>query len=90
MSEPLNLRVDPTPNPHALKFTLNRLVSAQGKTYRGDPAAADAPWAQALLAIPGVVGVYGVNQFISINKAPEASWEAIVPQARAGLQRVFQ
>ena len=78
-----------TPNPDALKLTLNRPVAAQGKTYRGDPAAAEAPWAKALLAIPGVLGVYGVNNFISINKRPEADWQEIVAQAEPALKAIY-
>lgn len=90
MPESLEIAVSGTPNPHAVKFTLNRTVSAQGKTYRGDPAAAaDAPWAKALLSIPGIVGVYGVNNFISMNKQPEVEWDAILPQAEEALRRVF-
>ena len=89
MSEPLQIQVDGTPNPHAVKFTLNRVVTEQGKTYRGDPAAVDAAWAKALLSIPGIVGVYGVNTFISVSKTSEMSWDAIVPKAEAALKQVF-
>ena len=88
MAEPLQVAVSPTPNPNALKFTLNRVVSDRGLTYR-DAAAAETPWAKALLAIPGIVGVFGINTFISVNKRPEASWDAIVPQAEAALRQVF-
>lgn len=90
MPEPVEVFADDTPNPNAIKLTLNRQVSAQGKTYRGDPAAADAPWARALLAIPGILGVYGVGNFISMSKAPEASWDDIVPAAEAALKEVFK
>lgn len=89
MAEPLQVSVSPTPNPNAIKLTLNRVVSAQGRTYRAG-ASADAAWAQALLAVAGVAAVYGVNNFISINKQPEASWDTIVPQAQAALQQAFQ
>ena len=89
MAEPLQISVSPTPNPNAIKLTLNRVVAMEGRTYRAG-AAADAAWAQALLSIAGIVAVYGVNNFISINKQPDASWDAIVPQAEAALQRAFQ
>ena len=89
MAEPLQIDVSPTPNPNALKLTLNRVVSEQGRTFRAS-APTDAAWAQALLSVAGIVAVYGVNNFISINKQPEASWDVIVPQAEAALQRVFQ
>ncbi len=89
MPGPVEVFMDETPNPDAIKLTLNRLVSAQGATYRGDPAAAAAPWAKALLSIPGVLGVYGVNAFISVSKAPEANWDDILPAAEAALKTVF-
>ena len=81
-----------TPNPNAAKFTLNRTVSAQGKTYRlqaGDTLGDETAWAKQLLGIPGVVQVFAVNNFISVNKAPEASWEGIVPQVERVLQQAF-
>ena len=89
MAEPLSIVASGTPNPNALKFSLNRVVAEQGKTYRAG-APADAAWAQALLAIPGVIGVYGVQNFISVNKQPDADWAVIVPLAEASLRRAFE
>jgi len=85
----LTIEVSGTPNPHAVKLTLNCLITTRGETYR-EMSTTTAPWAKALLEIPGVVAVYGINNFISINKQPEAAWEAIVPSAQAALKRVFQ
>ena len=90
MSEPVEISISPTPNPHAMKFTLNRAVAVKGETYRGDPAAVPAPWAKALLSIPGIVGVYGVNNFISANKTPESDWNVILPQIDSALRQAFQ
>lgn len=89
MAEPLKILVGETPNPNAVKLTLNRTVASSGETYRGDPAAVSAPWAKALLGIPGVVGVFGINNFISVNKQPDADWEAIIPNAETALRQVF-
>ena len=89
MSEPLHISVGATPNPNAAKLTLNRTVAVTGQTYRGDPSAVEAPWAKALLGIPGIVGVFGINNFISVNKTPESSWETILPQAQDALRRVW-
>ena len=88
MPDPVIMRVDGTPNPHAIKLTLNRVVSEQGKTFR-DPATADLPWAKALLEIEGIVGIYGINNFISVNKQPDVAWDALVPQIESALQRAF-
>jgi Scaffold protein Nfu/NifU N terminal len=67
---------------------LNRQVAAQGKTYR-DASTADTAWAQQLLAIPGIVQLFAVNDFISVSKAPEADWSGLVPQIEAVLRQTF-
>ena len=87
-SQPLEISVQDTPNPNAAKFTLNRVVAAQGKTYR-DPSAADVEWAKQLLMIPGVVQVFAINSFISVNKRPEADWNVIGPQVERVLRETF-
>ena len=88
MTEPLDIAVQGTPNPNAAKFTLNRVVAAQGTTYR-DASAAQAEWAKQLLSIPGVTQVFAINNFISVNKTNEADWNAIGPQVEQVLQRAF-
>lgn len=99
MAEPIEITAQGTPNPNAVKFTLNRVVAAQGKTYRlsaapgtaqaGDPAAADVAWAQQLLMIPGVTQVFAINNFVSINKRPEANWDVIGPDVERVLREAF-
>ena len=88
MGEPLEVMMEGTPNPNAVKFTLNRTISSQGKTYR-DAAQADTPWAKQLLGIAGVVQVFAVNNFISITKSPDATWDAIAPRAEEVLKGVL-
>jgi len=104
MTEPLEIITQGTPNPNAAKFTLNRTIATQGKTYRlpaapstaqsgaaqaGDAASADASWAKELLQIPGVTQVFAVNNFVSVNKQPEADWNVISPQVEQVLRRAF-
>jgi len=86
MGEPLEIAVQATPNPNAVKFTLNRTVASHGTTYR-DAASAEAAWAKQLLGIHGVIQVFAINNFVSVNKTPEADWDAIVPQAARILQQ---
>ena len=67
---------------------MNRVVATQGKTYR-EIASAEVEWVKELLGIPGVTQVFALNSFISINKAPEADWDRIAPQAEQILRRTF-
>lgn len=88
MAEPLELDAQATPNPNALKFTLNRVVAAQGATYR-EASSAAVDWARELLGIPGVVQIFALNQFIAVTKRPEADWNHIGPQVEQVLRRTF-
>ncbi len=87
MAEPLTISGQGTPNPNAVKFTLNRVVAAQGTSYRD--AATATGWANELLSIPGVVQVFALNTFVSVTKAPDADWNTLGPQVEAVLRRAF-
>ncbi|MDP3722335.1 MAG: NifU N-terminal domain-containing protein [Candidatus Omnitrophota bacterium] len=89
MADPLEIRVQETPNPNALKFTLNRVVAERGTTYR-DAKAAEAEWARQLLGIPGITQVFAMNDFVSVTKTPDADWGVIGPQAEQILRRTVQ
>ncbi len=88
MTAPLEVVVQGTPNPNASKFTLNRVVAAQGRSYR-DAASADADWVKAVFALPGITQVFVLNNFISVNKAPDADWSVIGPQVERILRQAF-
>jgi len=88
MKPVLDIVVQGTPNPNAAKFTLNRVVATQGKTYR-DAASADAAWVQELLGISGVTQVFALNNFVSVNKTPDTDWNVIGPQVDAVLRKAF-
>lgn len=89
MPEPLEISVQGTPNPNAAKFTLNRVVAAQGATYR-DAASAEAGWAKQLLGLAGVVQIFAINNFVSVTKQPEADWSVLGPQIEQVLRQAFQ
>jgi hypothetical protein len=71
-------RVTPstTPNPNAMKFTLDVTLPARIDTTRGEGA--DGPFARAMLAVDGVASVFGVNDFVTITREPDADWDPIV------------
>lgn len=59
----------PTPNPNAMKFSLDVSVPSDLDT---------SPFGRALLSIPGVVGVFGAADFVTVTRAPDADWDPIV------------
>jgi hypothetical protein len=71
----------PTPNPDALKFTLDVALGAMINV--ADASAADTPFAQAVFAAPGVSNLFGVNDFVTVTRQPGADWEPIIAAVQA-------
>lgn len=69
-----------TPNPNALKFQLERVRWSDQHSFRTVAAAAAEPLAAALFALPGVTNVFWTRDFVTVNKQPEATWDALQPQ----------
>ncbi|MBN1299975.1 MAG: NifU family protein [Melioribacteraceae bacterium] len=70
--------VDLTPNPQALKFILNeRLLNAETRNYTNKEEADKDPLAKGIFEIDGVVSVFYMDKFITIEKDPGTSWGQI-------------
>jgi hypothetical protein len=77
-----SITVDPqdTPNPNAIKFTLNIPVAETGSfSFTSEDSDIEHPIAAAVVALDGVVSVFGVNDFLTVSKAPDASWNELMP-----------
>jgi Scaffold protein Nfu/NifU N terminal len=64
-----------TPNPNATKFVLDTTLPEMFNVT--SPAEAATPFAVAVMALPGVISVFGVNDFVTVTKSPDASWADI-------------
>ena len=72
----------PSPNPNALKFTLDvRLPDTW--TIDSADAAAGNPFAEAVFAVDGVVSIFGVNDFVTITRRPGVDWDPIIAAVEA-------
>lgn len=70
--------VDLTPNPHALKFILNeKLLSHEKRQFSTRDNAKDDPFAKGIFEIEGVVSVFYMDKFVSIEKSQIATWGMI-------------
>lgn len=86
----ITIDVQPTPNVNALKFVLNRRVTdGRSQTFRTPQDASASPLAAGLLAIPGVVQVFFLNDFVTITRDPTAQWESIAAQVEQIIRRHF-
>lgn len=81
------IRVQQTPNPNAMKYVLPRRVvegSGSRSFYNAGQAAAD-PLAAAVFAVPGVASVFMADDFVTVTKQVEASWEDVTPAVMQAL-----
>lgn len=68
----------PTPNPNAMRFALDVSLPATVTASSPEQAGDDA-FVGALLAIDGVVSVFGTGTFVTVTRRPGADWEPIIP-----------
>lgn len=80
----IQLTVQQTPNPNSVKITASESIFAgPGSTSLKRGEKTDHPLAQALVEIEGVDNIFGMNDFVTVSKEPEADWEEIIPKVEA-------
>ena len=83
----ISIRKDMTPNPNAIKLTANtKLFDGRYIAKKGDNV--DNSLAEQLLAIEGVDNIFGYEDFVTVNKTSEASWEQLYPQIEAVFEKM--
>ena len=72
------LDVDLTPNPQALKFVLNeKLLNIETRSFQSKEEAESDPLAKQIFELEGVVSVFYMDKFVTIEKEPTTSWNKI-------------
>lgn len=70
--------VDLTPNPHALKFILNeKLLKSETRQFHKKEDAENDPLAKGVFELEGVVSVFYMDKFITIEKRADLDWGKI-------------
>ncbi len=77
--------VQPTPNPNAVKFVLDRVIGDRPMSFLDAASGKEHPIASKLFAIPGVTGLLMLGDFITVNKQPAARWAEITKQVEQAL-----
>ncbi|MBK7478195.1 MAG: NifU family protein [Haliscomenobacter sp.] len=76
---PVLLYTEQTPNPESLKFVTNRMLYKGTADFREEELAQTwSPLAAALFALPYVKGVYICNNFVTITKEFNYSWDDLM------------
>jgi hypothetical protein len=90
VADPVRVEVQPTPNVNALKFVVNRRVTeGRSQTFRSADEAGGHALATRLFAIPGVVQVFLLNDFVTVTRDPARPWEEIAEPAQAAIEEHF-
>ena len=76
------LDVSSTPNPDAMKFTLDRRFDEMF-TIASAEDAQDLPFAKAVFDAGGVASVFGTADFVTITRANGADWSEIEAAVRS-------
>ncbi|MBJ7457266.1 MAG: NifU N-terminal domain-containing protein [Thermoleophilia bacterium] len=86
----IDVRPEATPNPNAIKFTLDR-PSTEGKaqTFRAGSDPAESPLGARIFALDGVTNVFMTANFVSVTKEDDISWDDLAPLVVAELEDHF-
>lgn len=77
--------IQPTPNPNAAKFILDRSISDQPTSFFNAQSATNHPIASKLFAISGVSSLLLLGDFVTINKSPQSNWADITGKVEKAL-----
>ena len=80
--------VQPTPNPNAVKFVLDRVIADRPISFFDPASGKDHPIASRLFAIAGVTNLLILGDFVTVNKRPEARWAEIKSKVERTLASV--
>ena len=87
----LNIQIQPTPNPNALKFILDRDVKTEGKcSFKNPKDCADIPLAQSLFDLRGVDQVHFFQNVITVSKFTFEPWESLEPAITTAIENMIE
>lgn len=79
--------IQPTPNPNAAKFILDRPIVEQPMSFFNAGAAKGHPLAEKLFEIQGVSSLLLLGDFVTVNKTADAQWDQIAAKVKAVLAK---
>lgn len=86
----IEVDVQATPNPNAVKINASAtLFEGTGSMSVKSGESTDHPLASALVGIEGVDNIFGLRDFVTITKRPEADWDAILAEAEEAFKKIY-
>lgn len=86
--ETIEIRLEFTPNPNALKYVLDEhvLLPRGSASFTDQALAENSPLAKRLMAIPGVAACMIGKNFVSVTKTEDGDWEVLDLKTRDALK----
>ena len=76
---PKVVNIEPTPNPDALKFIVQRPILRSGtRSFRDFGAAVGDPLGSRIFALGPVTSVFYMDRFVTVNKETSAEWTGLI------------
>ncbi len=81
---------EPTPNPNAIKFTLDRPATASGaETFKAGTDPSASPLGARIFALGDVTNVFAIADFVSVTKSETADWSDLGPRVIEAIEGHF-
>ncbi|NNE71745.1 MAG: scaffolding protein, partial [Rhodothermales bacterium] len=79
-----SITTHPTPNPNSLKITRtgDPFISGGMESFGSAAEAAGHPIGEPLFAIPGVINVFILPDFVTVTKDPGVSWDGVLSEVK--------
>ena len=86
------IQIEPTPNPESLKFISENLISASGTVefQRSDLNKTNNSFVKEILSFKGVELVLFSDNFISVKKTKDMTWDELKPMVISHLNHYFE
>lgn len=87
----IEIAIQPTPNPNALKFILTKNVKTEGKTsFKNPKQAKDVPLAAALFDLRGVDQIHFFQNVITVSKFTFEPWETLESTVKTQIENLLE
>jgi len=79
--------IQPTPNPNAAKFVLDREISPHPLSFLSPDQGSDHALANQLFSVKGVKSLLFLADFVTVNKENSGKWAQIAQKVREILEK---
>ena len=88
---PKVINIEPTPNPDALKFIVQKPLLRHGtRSFKDFGAAVGDPLASAVFSLGHVTSVFYMDRFVTVNKEAASEWSSLIDPICEAIEELNQ